>query len=554
MKLPIMKDKNYLYPAITLLISLLVFLILGMLGPFMHTTMENRAFLALHTLFEFISILFSFSIFTFVFYTYRENSSSRSIILSFTFLTIGSLDLFHTLYYKGMPDFITSSCASKATAFWVFSRLIMSFGFLFTMVAKENGTCRISRWLVLTASCFISIIVFYLVVFRQDLMPEFYVDGRGLTPIKIYSEYFIIALQAVTVLIAIREYSRTSNRGSIIFATALIVSIFSELCFTLYISVYDMYNFIGHIYKIMAYSIMFNLLFIQNVRLPYQKLKAADQILKNHAKTLEREVARTREQINETNKKLYRDIEYAREIQQSMLPERELNFGEAEFFSVLIPSETLSGDFYNIFEIDDDNIGLYVVDVSGHGISSAIMTIFADRTILTNRFNSYKQQLLLSPSMVLEDMFTLYNNSNFPVEMYLLMFYGVYNKRTREFTYSSAGMNTQPVILSGQDIKILESDGAFPICKMGKFIQPDYKDNKLKLRSEDRIFIYSDGLTEAVNREGVPFTSERLMRILQNNHKMNAQDLYYEVFDRFSCFVLDRKLEDDVTLLLMQVH
>ncbi|MDI6705795.1 MAG: MASE3 domain-containing protein [Bacillota bacterium] len=530
----------------------MVFLILGMLGPFMHTTIENKNFLALHIVFEFISILFSFSIFTLVFYTYKENSNSRSILLAFIFLTIGTIDTFHTLYYKGMPEFFTPSCAFKATAFWVISRLIMSAGFLLAVIISGDKPFRISRWFVPVMSLLVSAAVFYLVVFRRDLVPEFYIEGQGLTPLKIYAEYAIISLQVITAALSIHEYSRTGNRSPIIFATALIISIFSELCFTLYISVYDLYNFMGHIYKIISYSVMFNVLFIQNVRLPYQKLKEADLILKNHAKTLEREVSRARDQIFDTNKKLYRDIEYAREIQQSMLPEKKLDFGEVEFFSSLIPNQMLSGDFYNVFEIDDNNIGVYVVDVSGHGISSAIMTIFADRTILTNKLDPYKQQLLLSPAQVLNDLFSLYNSSNFPAEMYMLMFYGVFNRITGEFTYSSAGLNTQPLYISGPEITALECDSAFPICKMGKFIQPSFKNSILKLNPGDRIFIYSDGLTEAVNREEMPFTEERLMGILRRNHTLSAEELFYEIFDRFTCFVLDKKLEDDVTLMLIQ--
>lgn len=546
------KDKNYLYPALTLLASLGLFLALSMLGPFMHTTIENKNFLALHTVFEFISILFSFSIFTLVFYTYTENANSRSVLLAFIFLTIGTIDTFHTLYYEGMPEFFTPSCACKATAFWIISRLIMSVGFLLAVILNKDKSSRISRWFIPVLSLLVSSAVFYLVIFRQDIVPEFYIEGQGLTPLKIYAEYVVIFLQVVTAALHFREYSQTGNRSSIIFSTAFIISIFSELCFTLYVSVYDLYNFMGHIYKIISYSVMFNVLFIQNVRLPYQKLKEADLILKNHAKTLEREVSRARDQIFDTNKKLYRDIEYAREIQQSMLPGRKLGFGEVEFLSSLIPNQMLSGDFYNVFEIDDSNIGVYVVDVSGHGISSAIMTIFLDRTLLSNKLDPYKQQLLLSPAQVLDDLFSLYNNSNFPAEMYMLMFYGVFNRTTGEFTYSSAGLNTQPLYMSGQKITVLECDTAFPICKMGKFIQPSFRNSILKLNPGDRIFIYSDGLTEAMNREEMPFTEERLMGILRRNRTLSAEELFYEVFDRFTCFVLDRKLEDDVTLMLIQ--
>ena len=236
-----------------------------------------------------------------------------------------------------------------------------------------------------------------------------------------------------------------------------------------------------------------------------------------------------------------------------MLPYRNLGCLGIDFYSALIPCKSLSGDFFNVFCIDDENVGFYLADVSGHGISSSIITIFVDRTILSNKLDTQRKEALLSPSRVLSDLFDQFNNSRFPDEMYLLIFYGVYNKRTREFTYASAGLNTQPVVLSGSKVFGLVTKDPFPICKMAAYHSPQYLDSKLLLKPGDRILIYSDGLVDAVNREGKAFTEKRLMEILRHNKEADARDLYYELFDRFSCFVLDKKLEDDVTILLASI-
>jgi sigma-B regulation protein RsbU (phosphoserine phosphatase) len=133
------------------------------------------------------------------------------------------------------------------------------------------------------------------------------------------------------------------------------------------------------------------------------------------------------------------------------------------------------------------------------------------------------------------------------------MFYGVYNRRTRKLTYSSAGLNTRPVVISGNRVYNLETKNPFPICKVGSYYNPEYRDIKLALKAGDRILLYSDGLVEAVNREGTAFSEKRLMQILENSKQADSLSLYYEIFDRFSCFVLDRKLEDDVTILLAEI-
>ncbi len=545
------KNNYYMYPILTFVLCLSSLVLLGRTGAFMRTSIGELWFLSLHTLFEFVSILFSFAIFTLVFYIYKQNSNLRYLMLASVFFICGFLDIFHTLSYKGMPDFFAANGASIPTLYWVAARFIMAAGFLWAVFIKPDKKTGISRWIVLAISLSVSFLLFYLVTYNSDILPRVYIEGQGLTPLKIQAEYAIIAMQTLAVALSIREFKQTGSRASILFATALIINIFSELCFTLYISVFDMYNFSGHIFKIIAYSIMFNILFIHNIRLPYERLEKADVLLKRHAGTLEQEVENAKLKLMETNRQLYKDIKYAREIQQSMLPERKLDYPGMEFYTALVPCENLSGDFYNVFRIDEENVGFYLVDVSGHGISSAIITIFTDRTILTNKLDTYKQQLLLSPSKVLADLYQLYNNSRFPDEMYLLIFYGVYNSRTREFTYSSAGLNTHPIVMSGGKVHTLVSDDTFPICKMGDYIQPAYTDNKLQLKPGDRILMYSDGLVEAVNREGAAFSTQRLMSILEGSSQLTAQDLYYEIYDRFSCFVLDKELEDDVTVMLV---
>jgi len=546
-------DKNLIYPIAVFTLSLLIFTLLQLAKPVMHRTIENAHYLAFHTLLEFFSILFAFCISTVIFYVYREKTYLRSIIIATTFFISGWIDIFHTLCYKGMPDFITPSSASKATTFWIIARLIMAIGFFVSIHVKRDKTSRISRWIILSMSCIFILLIFYIITYQPNLLPAFYVEGQGLTPIKIYAEYFIIALQGITAFLYLVEYEKIKNKTTILFSTALIINIFSELCFTLYVSVYDLYNFMGHIYKILAYMVMFNILFVYAVRHPYQKLKEAKQQLRNQANNLEQEVVKAKRQILNANKRLYKDMEYARVIQQSMLPGRNLQFNGIEFFSALIPCETLSGDFFNVFEIDEDNIGIYLVDVSGHGISPSIMTIFTDRTILSNKLNAYKQQLLLSPSNMLKDLFTLYNQTKFPPEMYLLIFYGVYNKETRQFTYSSAGLNTQPLVISASGLKELQTEAEFPICKMGEHYQPDYNNKNITFNPGDKLFLYSDGLVEAKNRRGTEFTEDRLTEILKNNSSALPEEIFYEVFDRFTCYVLDEKLEDDVTFLLMHV-
>lgn len=547
------KNNAYINPIFTFFLCLFTLLLLGNAGDLMYKVIKKEHFLPIHTFLEFLSVLFGFAIFTLIFYAYQQNSRLRHLLLACAFLIGSFLDILHTLSYEGMPDFFVSSNSSIPITYWVFARFIMAAGFLLAIYTPPEKTTRISRWLALGLSLFVSLALFYIVTFRIDVLPAFFIEGQGLTPLKIFAEYIIIALQTLAIALSLREYKKIGDRTNLLFATALIISVFSELCFTLYINVYDMYNLVGHIFKIVSYSILFNVLFIQNVRHPYEQLERAEALQKKHARTLEHEIDKAKFEIMKTNSKLYNDIELAREIQQSMLPERKLGCPGIDFYSAFIPCESLSGDFFNVFCIDEENVGFYLVDVSGHGIPSAMITIFTDRTILSNKLETQRKEVLLRPSKVLADLFEQFNTSRFPDEMYLLIFYGVYNSRTRELSYSSAGLNTQPLLLSGPNIYSLVTKSPFPICKMAPYYKPEYRNSKLSLKPGDRILIYSDGLVESVNRAGKAFGETRLMEILKNSTGLDARDLYFEIFDRFSCFVLDEKVEDDVTILMADI-
>jgi sigma-B regulation protein RsbU (phosphoserine phosphatase) len=97
---------------------------------------------------EFLSILISFSIFT-VSYSVRDQRKNLCyIIIGFIFLYVGAIDIFHTLYYKGMQDFITHSCAAKATMFWIIAGLVMAGGLLLAALTPQNRRISLSNLII----------------------------------------------------------------------------------------------------------------------------------------------------------------------------------------------------------------------------------------------------------------------------------------------------------------------------------------------------------------------------------------------------------------------
>jgi sigma-B regulation protein RsbU (phosphoserine phosphatase) len=186
--------------------------------------------------------------------------------------------------------------------------------------------------------------------------------------------------------------------------------------------------------------------------------------LKKYAGNLNKLVAKRTEELDHTNQKMLKDIEYARDIQKAMLPDKLPNNDQVYFEAKYYPAEKVSGDFYNIFRLDEKRIGMYISDVCGHGVRAAMLTVFLNQSIKTIKELDGRLEVI-SPSKVLENLYELYNKINFEDDQYILVLYAIYNIETKELVYSSAGMNAQPLILKGNQISEMDIEG-LPICKL----------------------------------------------------------------------------------------
>ena len=134
----------------------------------------------------------------------------------------------------------------------------------------------------------------------------------------------------------------------------------------------------------------------------------------------------------------------------------------------------------NVFQIDKERVGIYIADVSGHGVSASMLTIFIISTL--NKKNH-------SPSRALYRLFKQFNAGDFDKDSYITMFYGIYNTRTGIFTYANAGHNCAPVIISRTELKRLCKPG-IPISNWVD--SPSYHDSTIQLDTGDKLFLYTE--------------------------------------------------------------
>lgn len=278
-----------------------------------------------------------------------------------------------------------------------------------------------------------------------------------------------------------------------------------------------------------------------------QERQVYDEEREKYMENLEQIVDERTKNLKVANQTLQDEINAAQSLQKSMMPAREMVFKGVSFISNNIPCENMSGDFLDIYEIDNDKIGMYILDVSGHGINAALMNIYVYHYIRSTS-PLIKRYLGDKPKRNLQYLYEKFNDMSFPDEMHLVMMIAAYYADEKKLYYSSGGLNTEPILVRRNgDIETLNKIKGFPICKMGSLFTPEYVDIDLELDKGDRIIFFTDGLLD--ERQGFDLTEEDIQTIMLKNIDKSLLALDNELRSKLS---LDG-LIDDVTYFIMQV-
>ena len=212
---------EYKHYIILIITGVAAYALLEMVGFFereFEQIMSIANYLTWHYLFEFISILVSFSVFVVSYYTYDQTRNLRTVFLGSVFFTIGMIDMFHTLSFKGMPDFFVENVsANRATTFWILGRFVSAIGFLIAAIIPTKRKSQTKKEIFLIIPMAISVFLLNVVTYRPDFFPPMFIEEYGLTKYKIYSEYLIVILFAVVALVLIFEYKKKKDNVIFLF-------------------------------------------------------------------------------------------------------------------------------------------------------------------------------------------------------------------------------------------------------------------------------------------------------------------------------------------------
>ena len=225
-------------------------------------------YLLFHTLAEFFSIAIAWSLFIVVWNSRHLAFNKAFIFIGIAYLFVGSIDLVHTISYKGMGVVSEDWGANPATQLWIAARLIESisllvFPFLFFKSLHHTKIIAIFSFVI----AFVFITIFYWKIF-----PDCFIEGSGLTTFKKVAEYFICSVLIASWILLHRKRAHLDQTVYKLMVFSILLTIFSELAFTFYVSVYGISNLVGHYFKILSFFLIYLALVKTSLKKPYETL------------------------------------------------------------------------------------------------------------------------------------------------------------------------------------------------------------------------------------------------------------------------------------------
>ncbi len=256
--------------------------------------------------------------------------------------------------------------------------------------------------------------------------------------------------------------------------------------------------------------------------------------------------------------KLDVEIANAIKIHKRSLPESLPDTENISFASLYIPAEELGGDLFDVFKVDNGLLNDYfeqyvcfIADVSGHGLDSAMLSIFVKDTIRSFFRLKHIPGQVLSPKEIMDFFVEQYIKEGYPDEYLVCLFLVVFDLKTNELTYCNAGFHKCPLLVRDKENIIELDNGGMPISAA---IDPDwlvYEDYSLHLSSGMTLFIMSDGLPE--QRSNHEFYEDRLKKLVTEIYCLKPADIVQKIHEDVIDFLRHDKINDDITLVVVNL-
>jgi sigma-B regulation protein RsbU (phosphoserine phosphatase) len=239
------------------------------------------------------------------------------------------------------------------------------------------------------------------------------------------------------------------------------------------------------------------------------------------------------------------ELKIAHDIQMSILPKTFPPFPDREEFDIyafILPAREVGGDFYDFFLIDKDHLCFVIGDVSGKGVPASLFMA------VTKTLIKATASKLIAPGEILTEVNRELYQGNESC-MFATIFCGVLDTRTGEVLYVNGGHNPPLIVRTDNEVSLVAGKRGLVVGVMEDFV---YETDRLKLQSGDALFMYTDGVTEAVNEREELFSGGRLKTKISSLQGKPVQEIISGVREEIVCFSNNVSQLDDITMMILQ--
>ncbi len=242
-------------------------------------------------------------------------------------------------------------------------------------------------------------------------------------------------------------------------------------------------------------------------------------------------------------KELEKELAVAKKIQETLFPKNFPVIPAVEIAAINLPCREIGGDYYDLIKIDEEKLGVAIADVSGKGIPASLLMSNLQACLRT----------LSRENLSVTEITSRINNiicENTDEYQYITFFYSEIDTKNNRITFCNAGHNP-PILLKKDGSEILLKDGGMVLGWMQNVI---YKKQEMEIESGDQIIFYTDGVTEAVNKEDEAFEEWRLMKIIKEKANNPPKIIIDEIINEIRIHIAGYHNIDDLTLVVIKVQ
>ena len=266
----------------------------------------------------------------------------------------------------------------------------------------------------------------------------------------------------------------------------------------------------------------------------------------NTIRRMEREQMEMENQKRE-QKRILRELNTARQIQESMLPHIFPPFPdrkEVDLYASMDPARDVGGDFYDFFFMDEDHLCLVIADVSGKGIPGAMFMMLSKRII-----EDFARQARSPAEILTRTNETLCDNNQ--AGMFVTVWLGILEISTGKLTAANGGHEYPSIRRKGSRFEIYKDKHGFVL---GGFKESQYKEYEIRIFPGDKLFVYTDGVPEATAADREMFGTDRMISALNTCADGSPEAILHAVRSAVNTFVGDAEQFDDLTMLCLEYH